>query len=317
MDHPKYSHFRVLETTYKSIGDHSIKVFVLIPKALIGDIADVGKRPLLVKIHGGGLVQGAAMFPDWFSSWSLEYTLKHSAVMVTPDYRLMPEATGLEIVEDMADFWTWVLDGSLQRTIDDQVAGIEVDLAHILAYGDSAGGYLALQSGFLRPREINAVLSVFPMTSNEGKVTPFGNAPTPTRYLDEFLASIKPGAVVSSATPPGEGSAVPLDRDRAFTVMAEQGIIQDFIGHDDRVVLMKALENTPAMPPTLVIHGADDTLVPVDGSRNFVAAAQRKFGPKACWLVERPGDHGFDGTASIHDPWLKECLEDVSRLWLQ
>ncbi|KAJ3202196.1 serine/threonine protein kinase, partial [Entophlyctis luteolus] len=169
------------------------------------------------------------------------------------------------------------------------------------AYGDSAGGHLSLQSGPLRPREIRAVVSLYPMTSNEGKVAPSGNTKTPTHFLYDFLASIKPGEIVWSATPPSEGSLLPFDRERAFMVTAEQGMIQDLIGHDGRMRLRMRL------------HGADNRLVLLERSRKFVAVAGRKFGSHSRWLVERLGDHGFDGDASIDDPWLKECLKDVTK----
>ncbi|KAJ3342862.1 hypothetical protein HDU83_005941 [Entophlyctis luteolus] len=132
------------------------------------------------------------------------------------------------------------------------------------------------------------------MTSNERKVAPSGNTKTPTHFLYDFLASIKPGEIVWSATSPGEGSLLPFDRERAFMVTAEQGMIQDLIGHDGRMVIVTALEN--ASP-----------------RRKFVAVAGRKFGSHSRWLVERLGDHGFDGDASIDDPWLKECLKDVTK----
>ena len=44
------------------------------------------------------------MYPDWFPQWALDYCLLNSAMFVTADYRLMPESTGLDIMEDLSNF---------------------------------------------------------------------------------------------------------------------------------------------------------------------------------------------------------------------
>ena len=49
--HPKLDGFDVLQTPYKTIGDHEIRTDILVPQA-----AHQGKRPVLIRIHGGGLV---------------------------------------------------------------------------------------------------------------------------------------------------------------------------------------------------------------------------------------------------------------------
>lgn len=47
------------------------------------------------------------------------------------------------------------------------------------------------------------------------------------------------------------------------------------------------------LPPTLILHSVSDRLVPIDGSRAFVAVAKEK-GSRAIDLVAVPGhDHGF------------------------
>lgn len=48
----RFDSFTIYRTSYKKIGDHSIEAGVLVPKDL-----KPGKHPLLVKFHGGGLVQ--------------------------------------------------------------------------------------------------------------------------------------------------------------------------------------------------------------------------------------------------------------------
>ena len=49
--HPKLEGFDLIQATYKQIGDHAIRVDILIPQTPY-----MGKRPTLVRTHGGALV---------------------------------------------------------------------------------------------------------------------------------------------------------------------------------------------------------------------------------------------------------------------
>ena len=66
------------------------------------------------------------------------------------DYRLLPESNGLDIMDDASDFWAWVR-GGLQGHLTEVRPGIKADLGRIIAYGESAGGTLTIQSGFVQP----------------------------------------------------------------------------------------------------------------------------------------------------------------------
>ena len=93
-----------------------------------------------------------------FSDWLLSFVTSKNAILVLPDYRLLPTATGLDILEDLRDFYTWLFKpGNLQSHLPD---GVTADLDHILVGGESAGGYLALQSALQSPsRERTAAVS--------------------------------------------------------------------------------------------------------------------------------------------------------------
>jgi Tfp pilus assembly PilM family ATPase len=65
----------------------------------------------------------------------IDYSILHSAIIVSPDYQMLPEANGMDIMQDLSDFWQWV-DQDLQKQL---ATGIEVDLDKILLEGGSAG----------------------------------------------------------------------------------------------------------------------------------------------------------------------------------
>ena len=58
--------------------------------------------------------------------------------MLSPDYRLLPESSGHEILEDVRDFWTWVHE-CLPAELEKLGLGVKVDPSKIAAGGESAG----------------------------------------------------------------------------------------------------------------------------------------------------------------------------------
>lgn len=110
-------------------------------------------------------VLGESLYPDWMCQWTLDYLLTHSAILVTPNYRLMPEATGSKIASDVADFWAWLFT-SFPDYLASAHPGTEADLDRICCTGASAGGYLAVQSAFARNQaygRIRAIIGAYPM----------------------------------------------------------------------------------------------------------------------------------------------------------
>ncbi|KAG6353292.1 hypothetical protein INS49_007533 [Diaporthe citri] len=59
-----------------------------------------------------------------------ELALKHNAILVSPDYRLRPEATLADIIDDIRDFWVWVED-RLPNALASASPPAELDLDNI------------------------------------------------------------------------------------------------------------------------------------------------------------------------------------------
>src|SRR3978361_1111740 len=81
---------------------------------------------------------GTSSFLPWFAPWILDYAMLHSAVIICPDYRLLPEATGLDSLSDMDDLFDWI-ESDLQQFLSKVSPNVEVNTSKLLAYGDSAG----------------------------------------------------------------------------------------------------------------------------------------------------------------------------------
>ncbi|KFY47981.1 hypothetical protein V495_01705 [Pseudogymnoascus sp. VKM F-4514 (FW-929)] len=306
MDSPKYSKFDVSAVTYKVVNGQDIKAFVLTPK----DIS-TGNHPVVVKFHGGFFVSGKSLFADWYAQWSLDYSLLHSAIIVAADYRLLPEATGAELYEDVSDAWDWVRN-DLQTHLDSTKQGVKADLDKVLVLGESAGGAIALISALSQPPGfIKAVISTYPfITLSPRRTKPiFGTPVLPTSVLQDHLDSIQPGKIITEATPP--------DRINVAITIAQQELFPRYYGTDDKHDAFKLLEKANDLPYTFIFHGSEDSAVPVDGSIEWVAAAENRLGQGKVKLhIEQGAEHGFDDETPLETPWLQEGLKEVTENWL-
>ncbi|EWY84272.1 hypothetical protein FOYG_14029 [Fusarium oxysporum NRRL 32931] len=110
--------FNVATFTYKVIHEQPIFLDLFVPKTL-----PFGERPVLIRFHGG----------------ILEYALENNLILVSCDYRLIPESNGLDILEDIEDVWSWV-QNSLNEAMGTMTNGKSgVDLQRVLLAGERAG----------------------------------------------------------------------------------------------------------------------------------------------------------------------------------
>ena len=78
MDDPKFLTFNITTTPYKTVNDQEMSLYIIIHKGVHN-----GKRPILVHFHGGFLITGHAIYPDWTTQWSLDYATLHSAIRIS------------------------------------------------------------------------------------------------------------------------------------------------------------------------------------------------------------------------------------------
>lgn len=316
----RFEAFNHHKTAYKTINGHSIDVNVLIPKSLIRK----SKLPILVKWHGGGLVLGEAMHAPWFANWVVSMALRNNAIIIAPNYRLIPEHNGHDIMDDLRDFWKWY-DEKLDDFVESREPGLELDKGQLLVGGDSAGGLMAIQSALVtdigREGRIKAMVCQYPMTNKlERKLEEtFKDIPSPkSTYIDEHVASVKPDTVISSITPPIED--LPTPRIQLSYALAVHGRWLEFYGTDKELLPITAIEGATRFPPTLILHGKQDTIVNIDDSRLFVKRAGDVLGEdlrRELRLVEADGDHGFDMEFKEENtPWLTEEVKWLEEKWL-
>ncbi|EOD52779.1 putative alpha beta hydrolase fold-3 protein [Neofusicoccum parvum UCRNP2] len=322
-DHSRFDNFRILTTTYKTVASHAITTDILIPSHLLSTPSPHQPRPILLRFHGGGLTASSSLFPPFFAPWHLKLATRHSAIIVSPNYRLLPESSIHDVLADIASLWTW-LHATLPTYLTTQTAGaVAPDTTRIMTAGDSAGGYLSVMLRLSQPAGVRAVTAAYPLldvraphfTAAYAKPM-FGGrvAPLPRRVVDEHVARVRAGAA-----PAVVSADARLERAALMFAVVQNGVYTELMPAAERGLFpLDRIEDGERLPRggVFVWHGEEDSVVPVEGSRKFEELVRRVDPELKVRVAVRPGDHGFDEDASIDEEWMAEGLDEVVQAWL-
>jgi acetyl esterase/lipase len=161
---------------------------ILIPKGLAP-----GVHPVIFNFHGGFLINAHSLFAPFFPIWALKLALENKAIIVAPDYRLLPSENGVaDILEDLEDFWQWSRSKHFAKILQKHSPGNSLDFSRLLLTGNSAGGYAAMQVALTHPDDIAAVATAYPFVNPKDPITFFGprdDEPTILRMPREEMPS--------------------------------------------------------------------------------------------------------------------------------
>lgn len=182
---------------------------------------------------------------------------------------------------------------------------------------------MAIQSGLSRLVSPKAIIALYPMLDLRADyyTKPFeksvvGVSNFPNKLIDDFLAN-KSDSSISEASPPAR-----LD---LAIASVHNGRYLEFIGDEPELFPLDRIQDgilpaRPAgetlLPPLLILHGDSDSAVPVEGSLKFEKLLREKDPEATVHMVVRPGEHGFDATATVDDDWLAAELEFLKAEWL-
>jgi acetyl esterase/lipase len=260
-----------------------------------------GTRPAIVWIHGGALISGHR---GNLQQAQLNKYLNAGFNVISIDYRLAPETKLKFIIEDLRDAFKWV------RQRGPELAGIDPD--RIAVVGHSAGGYLALMSGFcVKPRP-KAMVSFYGYGDIVGdwysQPDPF-YCQQPAVTKDEAYAVVGKGIISESNS---------RERFRFYLYCRQNGLWPNEVAGHDPNRRPKAFDPlcpirnvTKNYPPTLLLHGDKDTDVPYRQSVLMAEMlASNQVEHQLITMTNR--GHRFDGGRKVaEDPVIAVTFDEV------
>ncbi len=263
--------------TYKRVQKHEIRADVYLA-------GEGTARPVIVWIHGGGLIMGGR---GDIPKWHLERYVDAGYTVVSIDHRLAPETKLPAIIDDLQDAFRWVR--------EDGPALFNADQMRVAAVGPSAGAYLVLMSGVVCDPRPAALVSFYGYGDIAGA---WRTRPDPLFCQLPIIPRQKAHRSVGrEVISQAEGSH---KRDVFYTYLRQQGLWPlEVSGHDPATEpgffhLYCPVRNVDReYPPTLLVHGDADTVVPYEQSAQMAEALSKEMVEHE--LVTVPGaEHGFD-----------------------
>jgi acetyl esterase/lipase len=279
---------------YKQVGRCKIEADVYRSNEAAG-------RPAIVWIHGGALISGNRknIHPTQLAKY-----LDAGFNVISIDYRLAPETKLKFIIADLRDAFKWV------RRRGPELAGIDPE--RIAVVGHSAGGYLALMSGFcVKPRP-RAIVSFYGYGDIVGswysRPDPFYSR-KPAVAMDEAYAAVGNTAISEGRAP---------ERFQFYLYCRQNGLWPKEVGGHDPDKEPRAFDHfcpvrnvTKEYPPTLLLHGDKDTDVPYEQSVLMADTLERYQVEHQLITMSNCG-HGFDGgRRAATDPVIAETFDRV------
>jgi acetyl esterase/lipase len=285
--------------SYKQVGD-------LATKADVYTSGERSSRPVLVWIHGGALIMGHR---EGIDQRLKQEVLDKGFAVVSVDYRLAPETQLPEIIQDIEDAFRWIREKGPEL--------FQADGSRIAVSGGSAGGYLTLVTGYrVKPRP--QVLVAF--WGYGDLVGPWYSEPSPhprhhqsKMTREEAFKQVAGQAISDSRDRNGDGGAF-------YQYCRQQGLWPKAVsGWDpkreaDRFFPFMPVKNvTPEYPPTLMIHGENDTDVPHEESA-MMARELEKNNVKHRLISVPGGEHGLPGVdRKIIDENYRAAIEFIEK----
>lgn len=281
---------------YKTVGKLPIKLDLFQKKG------NTELKPVVIWIHGGALMSGRR---EGIAEEQKKFYIDAGYSVVSIDYRLAPETKLPGIIEDIKDAIQWVRQNGANL--------LHVDRTKTFVVGHSAGGYLALMTGYVLKNPPTAIVSFYGYGDIKGDwySKPDSFYLTLQRISEERARELIRDTAIASA---------PFDDRFDMYVYIRQNGKWPFMigGHDpkkeaawfDQYCPVKNIHKN--YPPVLLVHGDNDLDVPFEQSVLMDQELARK-GIRHMLIRVKDGPHVFDRAKGAFDtPAVKRIFADIS-----
>lgn len=237
--------------------------------------------PCVVWIHGGAWLFGSRQTPPeyWPEGLLFQAAIDAGLAVASIDYRHSREASFPAQLHDAKAAVRY-----LRRFAD----SLDIDPDRIGAWGESAGGHLAALLGLVDDPALEGIEGVIDGDSAVSAVVDFYGV-SDVDTLPSFLDSLPPEWVAELESKDAVSGADPT-----AVILAHSPLPQP----EARRLLSPISHVGADAPPFLLVHGEQDTLVPISQSEELRAALTRAGGEVE--LIRVPGaGHVFEGADPI------------------
>ena len=206
-------------------------------------------------------------------------------VLVSLDYRLAPEVKLPPIIEDVQDAFRW---------LREQGPKLHIDLDRMVVTGGSAGGYLTLMTGICVTPRPRALVAYWGYGDVDGD---WYTKPSEHYRKSPLVDKDEAYKQVGDKVQTGSGSDG-KNRGRFYLYLRQNGLwTREVTGLDPGKLLdpyCPVRNVTADYPPTILIHGTEDTDVPYELSAAMAKELERHKVQHELVTVKGAG-HGLSG----------------------
>lgn len=279
---------------YKVVDGVEIKADIYLPEG------NAEPRPVVVWFHGGALMMGRrGDIPKQY----INMAASDGIVAASFDYRLIPETKLPEVIEDVKDAIAWL------RASGPELFNVDPD--RMVVAGASAGGYLALMSGYIVRPAPTAIVSYWGYGDIDGE---------PSEYFlkSPLISDEEAWALIGNNVPTNSDETNGKARWRFFTYLKQTGgWAKAAAGIDpatepEKLTPFCPIKNITAdYPPTLLIHGTKDVDVPYEKSVEMSKALEEHGIPQRLITIKDGGHGGFGGDPELAMQAFEDSFEFV------
>ena len=254
------------------------------------------KTPVVLFIHGGAWIAGRKESVNMNRFHGAFNTLRANGyAIVSPEYTLAKkdQAPFPACIEDAFAAVSW---------ISENASDYNFDLENFTLFGESAGAHIAMMLAYAQPNDFN-----LPFEKQEFNciVDVYGPSDLNLLYHSEYVDSV---AAILGKLPEGLRNSLDISH-RLFGFDPSEDSLKT---HDFAREYAPVEYIHSGAPPTLIIHGTEDQVVPIDQSEVLLQQLSLYNINHESHKLDG-ANHGFIGATDIQKDSVQACISTFVR----